>query len=89
MRPHAPTCAGLVELPRKLAAARELHALGIRPPDLQPVSLAAGEPSYVGGETPRSLKVGVSKVTPSDSPRLSKNPPKNSPKKFSNLNPRL
>ena len=29
--PHAPTRAARVELPRKLVAARVLHALGIRP----------------------------------------------------------
>ena len=31
--PHMPTRVAHVELPRKLAAAHELHALGIRPPD--------------------------------------------------------
>ena len=31
--PHMPTRAAHVELPRKLEAAHELHAFGIRPPD--------------------------------------------------------
>ena len=31
--PHTPTRAARVELSRKLAAAHELHVLGIRPPD--------------------------------------------------------
>ena len=53
--PHVPTRVARVELPRKLAAVRKLHALEIRPQDFVTWLVGAGESSYAGGETPRSL----------------------------------